>query len=211
MLASELAVIRCLAAGEQKHRHVDAEGLLEQGHHAVSAAETAGLDRTPEALVWVIGEGGKQPVEAVLLQGLGGCHAADLIKAERQAVCADAKREGNLGYGDGLLEVQPEILLANATTCMGLWLQGRSGPAPCRAPIVCMACISSALPGSLKMRFPFLNVVHSMGDLPGAFGETAYSDKASDCSKLVDLKRYRICKAMVIQKIAGGMVTLLAD
>ncbi|MFN9916259.1 MAG: hypothetical protein ACK53L_26960, partial [Pirellulaceae bacterium] len=69
MLAAEQAVLRSPAAGEQKQGHLDAECLLEQGHHAAGLAQATAADRLVESLAGFGTEHGKQPVQAVQLQG----------------------------------------------------------------------------------------------------------------------------------------------
>jgi len=61
-------------------------------------------------LLWLLGEGGEQSVEAMLQQSLGGGHAAHLIEAEIEAVLADAEGRRHLRDRDRFLKVQPEVV-----------------------------------------------------------------------------------------------------
>ena len=96
VLPPEQPVIRCPPAGEQEQRHVDAKGLLKQRHNTSDVIQTADLNGALQAWAGLIDKGSKQPVEALLQQGLGWRHAPNLFKADMQAVLADAKSLGNL-------------------------------------------------------------------------------------------------------------------
>lgn len=109
MLTAELAIIRSPTAGEQEQRHVDAEGLFEQGHHTTRLSEPAISDRQREPLARLVAEGREQPVETMLLQSLGRRHAPDAIKADGEAGLTDAEPAGQLWYRDRFAEVQSEI------------------------------------------------------------------------------------------------------
>jgi hypothetical protein len=130
MISPEQPVIRCPPAGEQEQRHVDAKGLLKQRHHTCGAIQTAGLDGAPQALARLIGEGNKQHVEALLQQGLGWRHPAELFKADIQAVFADAKSLWDGRNLDRLVQMQRKILACHGNdlhrTSASFWSSLRS-------------------------------------------------------------------------------------
>jgi hypothetical protein len=86
---AEATIVGSTPACEQEQRHLNAKGLLKQRDNATGLSQATGLDRMAESLARVLGERGKQLVEAMFLQGLSRCHATNLIKTEFETVFTD--------------------------------------------------------------------------------------------------------------------------
>jgi hypothetical protein len=113
MAPAELTILGRTAAGEQKQRHLDPEGLLKLTHHIAAGAEATRHNRAAQTLARLRAERCEQSVEAMLEQRLGGCHAADLFKAELQPILRNPQGWDHLTQGARLGKMLREIAKPN--------------------------------------------------------------------------------------------------
>ena len=113
MPPAELTILGSTAAGEQKQRHLDPEGLLKPTHHIAAGTEATRHNRAAQTLPRLGAEHCEQSVEAMLEQRLSGCHAADQFKAEIQTILRNPQRWNHRAQCTGLCEMLRDIAKPN--------------------------------------------------------------------------------------------------